>query len=115
MSTNGLALTATKSMGMHLIPAATLAIGGFLVWKLWQQQQKIKHNEQTLDQLQQAFAKQQDQQQPQPAIKKEAPQSTASFFNPSPSLAAMDKNTQTQKRDLFAQLLDENIALRKPH
>lgn len=114
MSTNALALTASKSMGIHLVPLATLMIGGFLGWKLWKQQQRIKLNEQTqahfatqLDQLQTEFKQQQSEQEQQKIIKEEKKTFSTFFKYTSPT----DKNTK--KNGLFKQLLNDNITLRK--
>ena len=116
MSTNALALTAGKSIGIHLVPAATLMIGGFLGWKLWQQQQKIKRSEQTqahfatqLDQLQTEFTKQQSEQIKQNEQKAKEEQKTFSTLFKRTS--SSDKNTK--KGGLFKQLLNDNIILRK--
>jgi len=113
MSTNALALTATKSIGIHLVPAVTLMIGGFLGWKLWQQQQRIKRNEQAqahfatqLDQLQTEFTKQQNEQ-----VVKEQKVEKKTFSTFFKRASSADKNTK--KGGLFKQLLNDNITLRK--
>ncbi|MCK5897424.1 MAG: hypothetical protein KAG20_11490 [Cocleimonas sp.] len=110
---------ATKSLGIHLVPAGTLLVGGLLGWQLWQQHKKSKQYMQTqekvtdqLTRIQQELieVKQQNEHLSEKLSAQKEKKSLSRLFKPSPQA-----DEKSSKGGLFKQLITDNIALRKAH
>ena len=104
MLSNTIMIPATKTIGFHLVPGATLLIGGVLVWNIWQQRQQVKYNKF----IQTKLSQQIDNLAVQLSTKKESEEivqmkKTKTKFSSDPKYA------------LFEQLIDDNLALREAH
>jgi uncharacterized membrane-anchored protein YhcB (DUF1043 family) len=122
MTNNILTLSSSKLMSAYLVPSATLLIGGFMVWKLWQQHQQIKHNQQTQSDLSERLDQLETQEDEVSTAQKDTVANdafdTSSTKYKKPAASIFQQSSQSgndPKHGLFEQLISDNIALREAH
>lgn len=111
MSIHALTLSNTKLISTYLVPSATLVIGGVLVWKLWQQRQQLKENQQVQDSLSERL----DQLETQKANTSTQKKTDTTTSSTTTSFKTSSASTNSSKQGLFEQLISDNIALREAH
>jgi len=100
--------TIAKPVSAHLFPIGTVLVGGFLGWKFWQQQNKLKQVEKQQAELSQQIEQLHKQQQ-----------ETAEIITPKINIISPKKeniskpNENSLKQGLFEQIIHDNIELRQ--
>ena len=107
-------LAATKTLSTYLLPGTIVVLGGFLIWKLWQQtQQNVKQKTrfpQHIDDLQNQLDTLNKNTTSQPSIS--TAQTTTPINNVDHNPIIKSKKG-TQKKGLFEHLINENIMIRE--
>jgi len=117
MTNNILTLSSSKLMSAYLVPSIALLIGGFIAWKLWQQRQQIRHNQQTQNDLLERLDQLETQEnEVSTAQKNTVVNNASSTKQKQPAASPFQQSSQSgnnPKHGLFEQLIRDNIALRE--
>ena len=98
--------TIAKPVSVHLFPIGTIVVGGFLGWKFWQQQNKIKHVEKQQAKLSQQIEQLHKQQATETITPK------TNIISPKKTYVSKT-NENSLKQGLFEQIIHDNIELRQ--